>query len=356
MRAMAVRPPVTAAMIAEELNLSRTTVSAVLSGTAARHRISSSTARRVMATAQRLNYRPNAAARQLAGQRSNSVGVLVTSQLMIDLRLIALMEVLASARGIRFIVGHAAGSEVQVSNYLADFRARGVDGVFSFFHSHMADKGILRRLRDIPNIVFYEAPTEPDCAGRPRPHYVGPDFFQVGYMAARHLLDRGRRRIGLYFREMAFPYAGQRRQGLVVALREAGLSLEDDLVWLMTERTGRHWMDLPTRETADQAVEDLVKKGGVDAVIAANDLYGASLIAALRNRGYRVPDDVAVVGSDNQEFGAFVDPAITTVDLRLDEVARELVQMMFHLLDGQPLPEDSRGVVVQPAMVIRNSG
>src|SRR5690606_5311354 len=109
--AMAVRPQVTAAMIAEELKLSRTTVSAVLSGRAERHRIADETVRRVLTAARRLNYRPNAAARQLAGQRSNSVGVLVTSELMIDLRLIAIMEVLASARGIRFIVGHAVGSE-----------------------------------------------------------------------------------------------------------------------------------------------------------------------------------------------------------------------------------------------------
>src|SRR5690606_1824115 len=135
---MAVRPRVTAAMIAEELKLSRTTVSAVLSGRAERHRIAGETVQRVLTAARRLNYRPNAAARQLAGHRSNSVGVLVTSELMIDLRLIAIMEVLASARGIRFIVGHAVGSETQVKDYLADFRSRGVDGLFSFFHSHVA--------------------------------------------------------------------------------------------------------------------------------------------------------------------------------------------------------------------------
>ncbi|HQA00291.1 MAG TPA: LacI family DNA-binding transcriptional regulator, partial [Phycisphaerae bacterium] len=186
---------ITAATIAAQLDLSRTTVSAVLSGRAERHRIAERTIQRVMSAARELNYRPNAAARQLAGKRSNSVGVLVTSELMIDLRLIEQMEVLASERGVRFMVGHAVGSAEQVKEYLADFESRGVDAVVSFFHNHLASRGVfLPELFRFRNLVFYEPPVGPD--GKPLKNccYVGPDFYEAGRLGVQHLIDRGKRR------------------------------------------------------------------------------------------------------------------------------------------------------------------
>lgn len=347
---------ITAATIAEQLELSRTTVSAVLSGRAERHRIAESTVQRVMAAARELNYRPNAAARQLAGKRSNSVGVLVTSELMIDLRLIELMEVIASERGIRFMVGHAVGSLAQVKEYLADFESRGVDAVVSFFHNHLASRGrFLPELFRFRNLVFYEPPIGPE--GKPLDgfRYVGPDFYEVGRLGVQHLVSRGKRRIGLMFRESNFPYAIQRRQAFEDVLAAAGHPRDENLVWIMTERTGRNWTEPLSAEIAARTVDDLVRQQRVDGIVAVNDLYAGCLITQLRKRGYRVPQDVAVVGCDNLEFGSFMDPAITTIDLQLPEIARALVAMLFELLDGRPIPEDRQGVIVKPELVIRDS-
>jgi len=347
---------ITAATIAEQLELSRTTVSAVLSGRAERHRISESTVQRVMAAARKLNYRPNAAARQLAGKRSNAVGVLVTSELMIDLRLIELMEVLASRKGVRFMVGHAVGSPEQVKEYLADFQSRGVDAVISFFHSHLASRGLfVPELFQFRNLVFYEPPIGRDRQVIEGFCFVGPDFDEVGRLGVQHLIDRGRRRIGLMLRESDLPYAAQRRHAFKQTLVSAGCPYGDELVWTMTDRTGRNWTEPLTPETAALAVDELVERQKVEGIVAVNDLYAACLITLLRKRGYRVPQDVAVIGCDNLEFGSFMDPAITTIDLQLADIAQGIVSILFDLLDGRQIPKDRQGVIVKPKLVVRDS-
>jgi DNA-binding LacI/PurR family transcriptional regulator len=347
---------ITADELAQKLELSRTTVSIVLSGRARQHRISRLTEKRVMDAAREHDYRPNAAARQLAGKSSNSIGVLVTSEVMIDLRLIEAMEVLAAERGIRFIVGHAVSSPDQAKAYLHDFRSRGVDGLFCFFHHHPNHRAtLLPELLGFQNVVFYERPTDQSGTTPPRVWYAAPDFFEVGRVAVQHLIARGRRRIGLAFRDMLFPYAFQRRRGYHVALQEAGLTVDEALVWVMTERTSVRWTDRFTPQTALEAVDELVLRQGADAIVAVNDLYACCLVNALRQRGRRVPDDVAVVGCDDLEFASLVDPPLTTVDLRLRDVARALTEMMFDRLEGQTGPQSGRAVLIQPELIARGS-
>lgn len=342
---------VTAEMLAEKLELSRTTVSLVLNGRAEACRIAKSTQKRILAAARKMRYQPNAAARQLAGKNSNVIGVLVTSEMMIDLRLIEVMEILAAERGMRFIVGHAVGSPDRVIDYLNDFRSRGVDGLFSFFHHHPAHRHVLAaELKRFANVVFYEQPGDRSAVCSPRCCYAGPDFFEVGRVGVQHLVDRGRRRIALVLREMAFPYAVARREAYHRVLGDS-----DDLVWVMAERTGRPWTSPFTPEIAMQAVDDLVAEKRADGIVAVNDFYAACLVRALRKRGFRVPDDVAVVGCDNLEIGAVVEPSITTVDLKLGDVARSLMSLMFQRLDGKRIREEHRGILVKPELFVRES-
>ncbi len=344
------RMKVTAEQIAEKLELSRTTVSLVLSGRAKAYRIADKTRTRVLAAAHAMRYQPNAAARQLTGKRSNAVGVLVTSELMIDLRLIEAMELIAAERGIRFMVGHGVGSSDHVISYLDDFRSRGVDGLFSFFHHHPAHRErLIPELLRFNNVVFYEGPADGSAASAAACS-AGPDFYEVGRLGVQHLLDRGRRRIALVLRESEFPYAIAREQ----AYHDV-LGPREKLRWVMTERTGRHWMAPFDPDIAMQAVDELVVAGKADGIVAVNDFYAACLVRALRKRGFRVPDDVAVVGCDNLEIGAVLEPSLTTVDLRLSEVAKELMTLMFQRLDGRPIPAERRQVLVQPGLFVRES-
>lgn len=350
------RRPATSEQIASQLNLSRTTVSLVLNGRGEKHRISPDTISRVMAAAKEANYVPNLVARQLAGKRSNAVGVLITTAAIADVRMIQMMEIMAAEHGIRFIIGHAVGVQERVREYLQDFRSRGVDALVSVFHNHPDYRDVvLPELARFRKVVFYE---QPDFNGTPPaevPCCVEPDFRKVGRLGVQHLLDRGRRRIGLVFNDLAFSYAVQRHRAYQETLAASGVRVEDDLVWIMDHQPGLTWTDAFTNEKAMAAVEELVVRRGADGIVAVNDTYAARIILALRRHGRRVPEDVAVVGCDNLELGSLIEPTLTTIDLGLEDLARAQIEMLFKLVEQGTVPANERTVVVQPRLVVRES-
>lgn len=348
--------PTTAEQIAAQLNLSRTTVSLVLNGKGKLHRISPRTIKRVVAAAEEANYVPSIVARQLAGKRSNVVGVLVTTTAIADVRMIQMMEIMAAERGIRFIIGHAVGPQARVREYLQDFRSRGVDALVSVFHNHPDYRDVvLPELARFPKVVFYEKPDFNGDQPAEMPCCVGPDFHAVGRIGVQHLIDRGRRRIGLVLNDLVFSYAVQRYRAYREMLEAAGLGLDERLVWVMDRQPDRRWTDSFTNELADRAVEELVVRHHADAIVAVNDSCAARVIAALRRCGRRVPDDVAVVGCDNLEIGLVIEPSLTTIDLDLEALARAQVDMIFELADKGEVPEERRVVVVQPRLIARES-
>ncbi len=370
------------AQIARQLGLSPATVSLVLNGRADEYGIATTTARSVRDEAKRMNYQPSIVARQLAGKRSNAVGVLINTEAIADPRLIQKMEVIAARRGIRFIVGHAVSTHEQVKEYLNDFHARGVDAVISFFHDH-PDYGqvILQELAQFERVIYYEKP-QGVSTEQEEVCYVAPDCYEVGRLGVRHLLERGRKRIALVLNDLLFTYARMRHQAYGDTLRAAaaekgtgsirakrrapiagrsGQSRKLDrpsfspLVWVMDQQPGAHWMEPFTAERALQVVDELVVRRKADAIVAVNDTFAARIVAALRRRGRRVPDDVAVVGCDNLELATMIDPSLTTIDLRLDDLAEAMTNMLFDLLDHGAVPEDRRAVRIEPVLIQRES-
>jgi DNA-binding LacI/PurR family transcriptional regulator len=354
------RPPgskrVTVADLARRLGLSNTTVSMVLNRRGEEYGISAATAKRVQDEARRMNFHPSAAARQLVGKRSDAVGVLINTEAIADPRLIQRMEILAAERGLRFIVGHAVGTGEKVKSYLDDFRARGVDAIISIFHGHpdYADT-VLSELASFENVVYYEKPETTSARAGDDACYVQPDYYRIGRLGLQHLLDRGRRRIGTVLSDLVFPYAHARLRAYADTLAAAGQKKEKRLVWVMDDQPGTRWSSPFTEELAAKAVDAVVARGKADAIVAVNDFYAARLIAALQRTGRRVPDDVAVIGCDNQDIGTVVTPRVTTFEMHVDQAAAAMIGLLFELLDHGQVPRQRRAVVVEPTLVVRES-
>jgi DNA-binding LacI/PurR family transcriptional regulator len=346
---------VTAADLARRLRMSPATVSFVLNGKTEEHRISAATADRVRREAARLNYHPSPIARQLAGMRSNAVGVLVHTEAVADPRMIQKMEVQAAQRGIRFIVGHAVGTPVQVKAYLDDFRARGVDAIISIFHNHPDYRDVvLAELADFQRVVYYEKPIGPASLVS-QACYVTPDYYAVGQLGFRHLQQRGKRRVGLVLCDRVFSYAQNRWRAYRDAIKDVGLRFEPRLTWVMDQQPGTRWTQSFTAAHAAQVVEQLVVQQGADGLLAVNDIYAARLVAALHRRGLRVPQDVAVVGCNDEEIGTVTEPQLTTIDLHIDELAQQMIRVLFALLDADPASAVPQAVVVRPDLIVRDS-
>jgi DNA-binding LacI/PurR family transcriptional regulator len=348
----------TISLLAERLALSPTTVSLVLNGRSREYGIAESTENRVMAEAGRMHYRPNVVARQLLGKRSNAVGMLIHTEAVADIRLVQKIEMLAAERGIRIVIGHAVGTHEQVEEYLNDFCARGVDGIITIFHNHPDYSHlVLPQLAQFERVVFYEPPMleQAKAAGIVDPCSVTPDYYECGRLATQHLIDRGRQRIASVWNNMVFPYAHAWRRGHEDALKASGRRYEARLAWVMDQQPAMHWSEPFTPERALAAVDEVVLRQGADGIAAINDYYAARVTAALHRRGLHIPDDVAVIGASDFEIATMMEPQLTTLDLRIDDLARAVAQNLFDLLDRDAVPEQRRATVIPPRLIVRES-
>lgn len=347
--------------IARRVDVSRRAVSSVLLGTGGdRVGVGAETARRIEEVARELGYQPNLAAQQLTGKRSYTFGLLVASA-GDPLRsfLVQYLDAEAVKVGCHTLIANTIGKEQvgpdQFDYYVNEFARRGMDGVFCAVHHWFGgDRAAL--LKQHPNTVFYE---DPGIAGAA---YVTVDRKAAVRRVVRHLLAKGRRRIGLALMSLSRPTHRDRLEGYQQELVANGLTVRPDLVFNAepicpavaecNEQTGR-W-EFPV-EVVDQTIDALVRDRHADAIIAHDDFWAAMLVRRLRARGVSVPGHVAVVGYLNHYLCDWTDPPLTTVDPNHHLAAQQMVAMLERMVQEGPLPPEDRVVRIEPKLIERES-
>jgi len=334
--------------IANEVGVSRVAVSKVLHGTGGNNtRVSDETAERIRLAARRLNYRPNLIARQLAGKRSRIIGVVIDAQPWeVTYQSFSTMERVALDRGYRLMVGQVHGELGLMRAYSQDFSSRGVDGVICLAHSY---PGISREACEIyaqhRNIVFYEKPD----SKRTDHHCVCPDIRHGIREMVHYLHGKGCSRIALLrhiHAEGEYPVNRERDEGYAQGIRELGLPPMLRRITLPVEYGPQDLFG---------HIRDLVRDEQPDAILATNDLMALTVIRNLNDLGLRVPEDIRVSGHDNIYLGNRTIPALTTIDLRPEEVGRLAVDRVLDLIEGKAIPESERKMTVSPVIVPRES-
>ncbi|MGW6860301.1 LacI family DNA-binding transcriptional regulator [Streptomyces xanthophaeus] len=294
----------TSADVARLAGVSRATVSFVLNDTQG-HRVSAATRARVLDAASQLGYVPHAAARSLRAGRSNlvlmpasvsAIGRLVSDwvdDLHGELDRHGYTAVLHAGRFADPVDAARAWAELRPAAVVA------LDG--DRFTSQAA--GLLRRAGVRALMAFAARPVE-------GVYTIGFDHAAIGVTAAEHLIARGRTRIGVVMpQERGLDTLAQPRLAGAesVAARHMATVTPVELAYTRESATAlaRRWRDLD-----------------LDAVFAYNDEYAALLLHAFRSEGISVPDEVALVGSDDLVLAAFQQPALTTVRLDLPSPAR----------------------------------
>jgi DNA-binding LacI/PurR family transcriptional regulator len=320
---------VTSVDVAKRAGVSQTTVSLVLSGKAP-GRVSESTADAVRVAARELGYRPNAAARALRSGTASAVGLVVR-----DVTHPFFGRTLRGAQQAAREAGHVV--VLIYDNYWTEGRdssavalAEGTIDGFLFFAAKVP-----RPLREPGSrpvvIVEYEQPRIP---------FVRLDVETGADAALAHLAQRGHREIG-YLRSKAGGQTFERRHGRwAIHLDQIGINPDDMVIG-----------------EADFAAEAAIAEGRrllqradrPSAFLADDDLLASGLIAAARQLGLRVPEDVAVVGFDDLDVARLLD--LTTV--RFDPEA--LGAAAFGLLQARLQGKRPKNVVLPSELVIRGS-
>jgi len=325
--------------VARRSGVSRSTVSRVINGEPKVRAEVVEEVRRVIAE---LGYVPNQAARQLVTHRTGAVAVVADQpdgRLFLDPFFDCLL------RGIRRELAlHGAQAvllfldEPDDLDRVADYLGGGhVDGAVLFsLHPGGRLHGMTDRL-DIP-VVFGGRPLL-SAGDTVRAHpYVDGDNRGGARQAVRHLVSLGRRRIATV--------TGPHDQEHSAAERLAGYhEVLPDAPPGLVERADY------TRQGGARAMTALLDRcPDLDAVFAASDLMAAGALDVLRERGRRVPDDVAVVGYDDlTEIAESTDPPLTTVHQDVAEMGRLLARLLF-----DPATEPA-AVVVPTQLTVRAS-
>jgi LacI family transcriptional regulator len=178
--------------------------------------------------------------------------------------------------------------------------------------------------RDLPvPVVYAYAPSED-----PQDVSFIPDDVAGARSAVEHLVGLGRRRIAHVAGPVHYRAAQDRAAGTLAALDAAGLALAGGGAvhhgaW--SQRWGRQ-----------AAADVLAADPAVDAVVCGSDQIAAGFVEAVRERGRRVPDDIAVVGYDNWEvLSTETRPPLTTVDMNLEVLGRTAAQYLFAAIGGR---------------------
>ena len=325
--------------VARSAGVSTTTVSLVLSGKAGTS-IPAATQDRVLEASRAMGYRANAIARHLRAQVSDMVGLIsdvIASTPFAGEMIHGAGQVAAAAGKTLMIVNTERDPDVE-ARAIDSMLARQVDGIiYATMWHRVVDPP--PALREVP-LVFLDARTD-----HPDDSWVVPDDERGGYEATLHLIEHGHRRIGYVREDNPYPADGERFAGYRRALQEHGLTFDPRLVSVAANdpvgglAAVTRLLELPEPPTAIQAYTDRMAMGAYRAV---------------RYAGLRIPQDISVVGYDNQDLIApWLDPPLTTVQLPHEAMGRWAVEHLLRVLSGEA--DGPRRLRMQCPLVVRDS-
>lgn len=327
--------------VAARAGVSKSTVSNVVRGAA---NVSPETRRRVHAAIALLGYRPNAVARNLVRRRTSTLGIVLG-----DLanpfysELAKLIERRASERGFAAMICNTDGRPVSEADRIEFLLEQRVAGIMMLQFS--GERSIVGELlaQGVPLVVVSCWEGRSDC--------VAVDDERATALGVRHLIDLGHRRIAYVSSGLVEPSTERARfDGYRGALAHAGADTSSDLVL--------HWAQ-PAYLRSDRALRAALERmlsrpARPTAFFGSNDLVAIDLVEALEELGFRVPDDVSVVGFDDIAVAGLARVSLTTVAQPRDELARRGTDMVITRIESDAdLPLQQRRVSAK--LVVRKS-
>jgi DNA-binding LacI/PurR family transcriptional regulator len=311
------------AQIAESLQVSVQTVSAVVNGKAG---ISPATQARVREAIARLDYQPNAQARALRGHPTKTIGVIIPSITNPYFpEFVKGVEAAARAEGYSIFLCNTDAELAHLLEYFTLIRTNRASGVICCFGSAslwLGDpevKSRIHRFAKTGTAVVLNGKYDGDLPLR----LVRIDAEGAVRAAVRRLIALGHRRIGLISPPAGLHVTHERVNAYRNAFASEGFPLEEALIV-----PG----DFEIEAGADGA-RALVARGRPTAIVAPNDLAAFGAISALTSLGFRTPADVSVIGFDDIPFARVYQPALTTIRQPVFQLGREAFDLAIRPSD-----------------------
>ncbi|SDQ35579.1 transcriptional regulator, LacI family [Thermostaphylospora chromogena] len=306
---------VTIATIADEVGVSATTVSKVLNG---HPDVAAETRARVEASLARHRYRRRTKRQPTTTGQIDLVFHEFDSAWAMEI--IRGVDAVTAPANVEVVLSHLGGRHRPTEEWLSTVLSRRPLGVLFVQSGPTRSQQQKLRRQHIPFVVV-----DTDSATSASVPTVGSNNWDGGLLATRHLLELGHRRIAIISGPEDVLCSRARVAGFRSAHDEAGLTVDPDLVRYGTfvvragYEHGMELLSLPDRPTA---------------IFAGSDMQAMGVLRAARQLGLRIPQDLSVIGYDNLPVSAWIDPALTTVNQPLQEMAGLATRMLLDLARG----------------------
>ncbi len=331
---------VTIKELAKELGISKSTVSRALRDSS---EIGEETKRRVLELARARHYSPNPVALSLLNHRTYSIGVIVP-----DIAnpffssVIGGIEDVAYQRGYQVMIYQSHDAYEREVSSVRHIASRRADGLLISIASGTKDHEHFRELAEgsIP-VVFFDRAVE-----EIQTHKVLVDDYGGAFQATEHLIREGCKKIAHIAGHMNLAISRNRAQGYKDALIRYGLEVREE--WILTGEF-KHEVGM------EAAYQLMALKQRPDAIFAASDRIALGVHSALRQLGYRMPGDVALMGFSDLAISSLVDPPLSTMVQPTFEMGQQAAVLLLDLIESKKPPILFETRVLKPELMIRKS-
>lgn len=327
--------------IAKELKVSATTISFVLNGKAEEKRISEDVRKKILDYVKKVGYSPNQIAKSLRTGKTNIIGMLVEDISDPFFSSISRgIESIAYQHHYKIFFASTENDTEKTKALIKVFRDRQVDGYIIAPAPGIEDE--IKALMDdnVPVILFDRyLPSLPTSA-------VIIDNFSGSYQAVKHLEENGFSNIAFITLESEQTQMQARLQGYIKAMEEKQTPpIIKKLPYKLSNNLG-----------AEKMIEGFIEKHDrLDAIIFSTNYLAINGLKAIRNLGLAIPDDIGIVGfDDNTHFHLFT-PSITAVAQPVEEISEEVVKQLLNSLSDEKEIKKRRTVTFPVKLIERNS-
>ena len=323
--------------VAREAGVSASTVSHVINET---RYVSDEVKQRVRAAMEALNYQPNVIARSLRTRETLTVGVVVSDVTNpFFTSIVRAIEDEVLKQGYNIILCDTDEKPEREQAYLRLLMGRRVDGLIVAPSSGNAD--LLRSAIESGLPVVLLDRSIPGLTA----DVVLSDNESGAFDAVSYLIGMGHRRIGIIAGRLEVSTGADRMAGYVRAIRTHGIPADESLIEVAKFK----------RDIAyDKTMQMLNRAEPPTALFVCNNVMTAGTMAALKAAGKKVPEDISVIGFDDSEWAALMDPPLTVVAQPIVELGTRAAQMLMRRISRGRV-KTPRAVVLKPELIVRDS-
>jgi LacI family transcriptional regulator len=333
---------ITLKKIAKEFDVSISTVSKALKDS---REISKDVKEKIQAFAKFYHYKPNSLALNLRNQKTKTIGIIIPQIVHhFFTKVISGIEFVANKNGYNVMICMSMDSyEKEVLNL--DMLANGVvDGIIVSVAKETEEKKDYAHFKGlinngIPLVLFDRVIDEIQC------NKVLTNDIDGGYLATKHLINIGCKRIAILTTPNFVTVGNQRLEGYKNALKNCNITFDEDLVIIIDEE----------HSIEDQITKLFSLENPPDGVFGVNEIYAAICMKIANKKGLRIPEDISILGFTDGLISQYTTPSLSTVAQHGYHIGQKSAELLLNEIEFQDADYQYKTKVIETDLILRES-